>query len=84
MPLRRRCDRDGQGLASAQGAAHFQQGARGADLDVARQGGFGVVAREPLVNHDAALRTGNPARQLVAGGQVVFDHGNAGHGRGAE
>jgi len=47
---------------------------------LARQGRLGLVAGEPLVDHDAAARTADPAGQLVAGGQVVFDHGNAGHG----
>ena len=48
---------------------------------LAGQRGLGLVAGEPLVDDDAALGAAYPPGQLVAGGQVVFDHGNAGHGQ---
>ena len=39
-----------------------------------------LVPREPLVHGHVRTRGLDPARQLVAGGQVVFDHGHFGHG----
>jgi hypothetical protein len=48
-------------------------------VGLARQRGLGIVAVEPLVDLDAGARGPDPAGQLVAGGQVVFDHGYERH-----
>ena len=42
--------------------------------------GFGVVAVEPLVDLYARPGRFNPALELIAHGQIVFDDGNFGHG----
>jgi hypothetical protein len=45
----------------------------------ARERRLGAVAVEPLVHLHLRPRSADPSRELVAGGQVVLDHGDTGH-----
>ena len=47
---------------------------------LAGDGGFGVVAGEPLLDGDYRLGREDPLLELMAGGRIVFDDRDLEHG----